>query len=137
MLQCALFRAGHLFKQESTGLIDHLARLLDQYGCEQVQTKAYAMEYRAGTAEGEAYYEDMMLLFQTIRPFIQKWGSAASKDYDAIYQQALKEMQQPEFYAHGTYSLSGVASPDQNHNSSSDTRSRSLYTSETVSQFVH
>src|SRR6266566_1300970 len=72
MLQCALFRAGHLFTQESAGLTDHLARLLDQYGCEQVQTKAYAIEYRPGMTEGQARYEDLMLVFQTGHPFIQK-----------------------------------------------------------------
>jgi ubiquinone/menaquinone biosynthesis C-methylase UbiE len=98
MFQCALYRAGHLFTQDSTGLIDHLARLLDQYGCEQVQTKAHAMEYRAGTPEGEAYSEDLKLMFQTTRPFIQKWN-CASQDYDAVYQQALKEMRQPDFHA--------------------------------------
>ncbi|HEX3640271.1 MAG TPA: class I SAM-dependent methyltransferase [Ktedonobacteraceae bacterium] len=102
MTQCALYRAGHLFAQESTGLIDHLVRLLDQYGCQQVQTKAHVMEYRAGTPEGRAYYEDMMLMFQTLCPFIQKWG-CASKDYEAIYQQALKEMSQPNF--HGTWDV--------------------------------
>ncbi len=73
MEQCALFRSGHLFTQESRGLIDHLARLLKQYGCQQVQTKAYAIEYRAGTVEGEAFCKNLMLLFQTLRPFIQKW----------------------------------------------------------------
>jgi hypothetical protein len=39
-----------------------------------------------------------MLFFQTIRPFIQKWG-CTSKDYEALYQQALIEMQQPNFLA--------------------------------------
>jgi len=98
MIRCAFYRAGHLFTEETTGVTDHLARLLDQYRCQQVQTKAYAMEYRAGTVEGEAYCEDMTLLFQTTRPFIQKWG-CAGQDYDAIYQQALKEMRQPDFHA--------------------------------------
>ena len=98
MFLCAFFRSGHLFEQERTGLTSHLARLLDQYGCEQVQTKAYALEYQAGTAEGEAYYKNAMLFFQTIRPFIQKWG-CISKDYEALYQQVLIEMQQPNFLA--------------------------------------
>jgi ubiquinone/menaquinone biosynthesis C-methylase UbiE len=98
MFQCALYRAGHLFTQESTGLIDHLTRLLNQCECEQVQTKAHVMEYRAGTPEGEAYAEDVKLGYQTLRPFIQKWG-CASKDYDVIYQQAVKEVSQPDFHA--------------------------------------
>jgi ubiquinone/menaquinone biosynthesis C-methylase UbiE len=97
MFQCALFRAGHFFTDESTGLIDHLPRLLDQYGCEQVQTKAHAMEYPVGTPRGEAFYEDIKLMFQTVRPFIQKWN-CGSQDYEAIYQQALDEMRQPDFH---------------------------------------
>ncbi|HEX3640907.1 MAG TPA: methyltransferase domain-containing protein [Ktedonobacteraceae bacterium] len=100
MLQCALYRAGHLFTQESMGLINQLPRLLDQYGCEQVQTKSHIMEYRAGTEEGEAFYEDWMLGFQTVRPFVQKWG-CSSEDYGVIYQQALDEMRQPDFFATG------------------------------------
>jgi ubiquinone/menaquinone biosynthesis C-methylase UbiE len=97
MSQHAFFRAGHLFTDESTGLIDHLSRLLYQCGCEGVQTKAYTLEYRAGILAAEAYLEDVKLGFQTARPFIQKWG-CASKDYDAVYQQALEEMRQPDFH---------------------------------------
>jgi hypothetical protein len=93
----AFYRAGHLFEQEDIGLTPHLARLLDQYGYDQVQTRAYAMEYRAGTVQGKAYYEDMMLALQTVRPFIEKWGCGSS-DYDAIYRHALEEMKRPEFH---------------------------------------
>ncbi|HWS84878.1 MAG TPA: methyltransferase domain-containing protein [Ktedonobacteraceae bacterium] len=100
MLQCALFRAGHLFTDASTGLTSQLTQLLDQYGYEQVQTKVYAIESRAGTIEGQAFYENLMLFFQTIRPFLQKWGNVPN-DYEVIYQQALKEMQQPDFLAVG------------------------------------
>jgi len=100
LLQSALFRAGHLFTDASTGLTSQLVRLLDQYGCEQVQTKAYAIESRAGTTEGQAFYEDLRLFFQTIRPFLQKWGNVPN-DYEVIYQQALNEMRQPDFLAVG------------------------------------
>jgi SAM-dependent methyltransferase len=96
MAVSAFHRAGHLFAQESDGLLPHLARLLTQYGVQQVQTKAYTLEFRAGTTEGQAYYEDMMHAYSTIRPFLKKWGSEA-RDYDEIYQQAITEMQQPDF----------------------------------------
>ncbi len=98
MAQCAFYRAGHLLTDESTGLIDHLPWLLYQCGCEGVQTKAYAIEYRAGTSDGEAFVEDMRLGAQTARPFFQKWG-CASENYDIICQQALEEMRQPDFHA--------------------------------------
>jgi ubiquinone/menaquinone biosynthesis C-methylase UbiE len=97
MERSALYRAGHLFT-EDTGLISHLVLLLQQCGCEQVQTKAYAMECQAGMPEGKVFYEDIKLFFQTTRPFIQKWGGA-TKDYDAVYRQALDEICQPDFYA--------------------------------------
>lgn len=96
MAVSAFHQAGHLFAQESDGLIPHLSRLLTQYGVQQVQTKAYTLEFRAGTTEGQAYYEDMMHAYSTIRPFLKKWGYESS-NYDEIYQQALAEMQQPDF----------------------------------------
>ncbi len=98
MAQYAFFRGGHLFEQESTGLTSHQAQLLSKCGFQRVQTKAHAIEYGAGTAEVEAYCENMKLAFQMIHPFIQKWG-CATKDYDAIYRQAVGEMHQPDFHA--------------------------------------
>ena len=102
MFQCAMFRSGHLFKEETTGIIDHLSQLLAQHACQQVQTKLYTLEFRAGTTQGEAYRKDMMHAFRTLRPFIEKWGCIA-KDYDAIYQRLGNEMQQSDF--HGTWNL--------------------------------
>jgi ubiquinone/menaquinone biosynthesis C-methylase UbiE len=112
MLVCALFRAGHQFTQEMTGLTSRLAQMLEQYGCEQVQIKAYAIEYPAGTVEGEVFYEDMKLFFQTIRPFIQKW-SCAARDYEVIYQQALGEMHQPDFHATWSFLTAWGRKPQQ------------------------
>jgi ubiquinone/menaquinone biosynthesis C-methylase UbiE len=98
MLLCALFQSGHLFAQESAGLTAHLAPLLSRHGYQQVQTKAYALQYRAGTPEGQTYAEDGAHVFQTLRPFLQKWG-CLSKDYDAIRDQALEEIRRPDFCA--------------------------------------
>ncbi|GAC1502859.1 MAG: hypothetical protein NVS2B12_12940 [Ktedonobacteraceae bacterium] len=96
MFQCALERAGHLFEPSTTGITAHLAPLFKQHGVQQVQTKVYPLEYQAGTAQGQEYYENLRYLFHTIRPFLQKWG-CLSESYDAVYQQALAEMQQDDF----------------------------------------
>jgi ubiquinone/menaquinone biosynthesis C-methylase UbiE len=98
MNQCALFRSGHLFTQESSGLLDHLPQLLDQSGVEQLQIKPYNIEYRAGTKERDVYRESITLAFQTLRPFIHKWN-CASLDYETTYQQALSEMHHTDFLA--------------------------------------
>ena len=92
----ALFQSGHLFSQESVGLNDDLAPLLTRYGCQHVQVKNHALHYQAGTEAGKAYYEDWKLALLNGRPFIEKW-SGDSDDYEKLYQQALVEMQQPDF----------------------------------------
>jgi hypothetical protein len=56
------------------------------------------VEYRAGTAEGQLFYEDMRHFFRTALPFFRKW-SRVPEDYETIYQQALNEMHQPDFVA--------------------------------------
>ena len=94
----ALYRAGHLFTLDRNGVTSELARLLDKYGLQNVQTRAHALEYRAGTAEGQLYYEDMRRVFRTIVPFLHKW-TRVPDDYEELYQQALSEMQQPDFVA--------------------------------------
>jgi len=93
---CAHFRSGHLFEQKSTGLLDHLEPLLTRHGCENIQSKAYAIEIRGGTPEAEAASRDVAYLYRTTRPFLEKWG-CVPKDYDTIYQQALEQMRSPEF----------------------------------------
>jgi ubiquinone/menaquinone biosynthesis C-methylase UbiE len=98
MFQCAMFQAGHLFTEDTNGIIDHLARLLTQHGCQDVQTRDHFVQGQPGTEEGEAYIRDVRHFYRTIRPFLEKRGCASS-DYDAVYQQALVEMQQPTFHA--------------------------------------
>jgi SAM-dependent methyltransferase len=93
-----LYRAGHLFTLDNNGVTSELAGLLKQPGIQNVQTHTHALEYRAGTAEGRLFYEDMRQVFRTALPFYQKWGQAPV-DYEAITQQALSEMQQPDFMA--------------------------------------
>jgi len=96
----AFYQAGHLFTPGSKGVTGDLAPLLRQDGLEQVQTHTYTPEYRVGTPEGQRFYEDMRLLFRTMAPFLRKW-TRVPDDYETIYQQALSEMQQPDFVARG------------------------------------
>lgn len=110
----ALHRAGHLFTEAPDGLTAHLPRLLAQQGCQDVQTRLLTLEYRAGTPEGEACFDDAKHFFRTLRPFIHKWGYAG-EDYDSLYQQMLAEVQHPDF--HGTWKFlvtwGSVATPKE------------------------
>lgn len=94
----ALYQAGHAFTSEGGGITIDVAGLLHQHGLENVQTRAHVVEYRAGTAAGQFFFEDMRRLYRNLVPFLQKW-TRVPEDYEAIYQQALVEMQQPDFVA--------------------------------------
>ncbi len=111
MVQAALYQSGHLFTEQSKGVIGDLPRLLDTHGFVGIQTKDFTLEYHPGTPETEAFREDMALAFQTLFPFIKKWHRHSERlDYDTVYKQALVEMHQPDFFAtvnlHVVWSLS-------------------------------
>ncbi|MBV9231535.1 MAG: methyltransferase domain-containing protein, partial [Chloroflexi bacterium] len=96
----AFHQSGHLFTPESDGLTGHLARFLQRFGLKNIQTRSYTGEGRAGTSDGQRFYEDMSRVFRTHLPFLRKW-TRVPDDYEQIYQQALNEMQQPDFVVNG------------------------------------
>ncbi|HLI69338.1 MAG TPA: class I SAM-dependent methyltransferase [Ktedonobacteraceae bacterium] len=94
----ALHQAGHFFTPTNEGTAGELTRLLQQHGLQQVQTRAYPLEYRPGTNSWQSFYENNRLFCRTILPFLQKWAHVPA-DYEEIYQQMLDEMQRPDFVA--------------------------------------
>jgi ubiquinone/menaquinone biosynthesis C-methylase UbiE len=94
----ALHQAGHFFTPTDDGVTGELANLLHQHGLQQVRARAYTLEYRADTPEGQHFIENCKLAFRTISPFLQKW-TRVPDDYEILYQQMLSEMQQPDFVA--------------------------------------
>jgi ubiquinone/menaquinone biosynthesis C-methylase UbiE len=94
----AFYQAGHSFVPKSDGVTSELPRLLAQHGLENVQSRAFMLEYRAGTQEREDFCKDMELVYRTGQPFLRKWVRLP-EDYENLYQQALSEMQQPDFVA--------------------------------------
>jgi len=97
-LQQALYNAGHFYRPEKDGITSELVPLMVQHGLEHIQTRKNLLTYRAGTPEGQHFIEDMHHLFHTVRPYIQKWAPIPD-DHDTLSQQAVKEMQQPDFVA--------------------------------------
>jgi ubiquinone/menaquinone biosynthesis C-methylase UbiE len=98
LLRRALFRSGHLFNEEPWGLIGQLPSFLVRYGFQKIQSRQSAIDYRSATATGKAFFEEQVHLFHTMRPFLYRYG-CMPEDYDAICQQATKDMQQADFVA--------------------------------------
>lgn len=96
-LECALYRAGHHYEEDYKSMTTHLPRLLSNHGWKDVQTRASIIEYRAGTPEGQAFYEYIARL-HALRPFVEKWGCRPD-GLEKVYSQALDDIQQSDFYA--------------------------------------
>jgi ubiquinone/menaquinone biosynthesis C-methylase UbiE len=93
-------RSGRFLTPSSDGVTGELVRLMTQHGIGDVKSRVHTTVYRAGTVECQYLYEDMLHLFRVALPFFRKWTRVPS-NYDEIYQQALKEMQEPDFVAKG------------------------------------
>jgi ubiquinone/menaquinone biosynthesis C-methylase UbiE len=96
MFAQAFYQAGHLFTPQGNGEASQIVHLLNQCGLQQVQICAYALEYRAGTPQGQNWQENGKHFLRTIVPFLRKWGQMPD-DYEILYQQALEEMRLPDF----------------------------------------
>ena len=94
----AMYNAGNFFTLDRRGVIDELANLLNRHGLQNVQTRIHLLDCRDGTPLWQPYYENVRHGFRTLLPFFRKW-TRVPDDYDVIYQQALSEMQQPDFVA--------------------------------------
>lgn len=92
----AFYNAGHFFVREKNGVTGQFARLLEQYELQNVQTRTHMLEFRGGTVEGQRFYEDVKLAYRAVVPFFRKWTKLPD-DYEAIYEEVLREMQQPGF----------------------------------------
>jgi ubiquinone/menaquinone biosynthesis C-methylase UbiE len=102
LLRRGFQRAGYFFEETPTGLIDHLSELLLRHDFQNIQLHKTPVEFRAGTEAGKALLADQIHAFQTIRPFLQRYG-CLPQDYNALCQQAHQDMQQPDFVARTAY----------------------------------
>ena len=95
-LQQAFINAGHFFSSGRDGVTKELIHVLHQSGVQNVQTRTYAIEYRADTPGMPLFFEDVKHMMRVTIPFMQKWTKFPA-NYETLYQQMLLEMQQPDF----------------------------------------
>jgi ubiquinone/menaquinone biosynthesis C-methylase UbiE len=110
----ALFRAGHLFKEERSGLTDEIPGLLVRSGFQKISSRKYVIEYRTGTELGDASVQDVIHVFHTLRPYLRRYG-CEPEDYDAVCQQATQDMQQPGFVMKHTTVTTWAVNPSKTH----------------------
>ncbi|MBA2679266.1 MAG: class I SAM-dependent methyltransferase [Ktedonobacteraceae bacterium] len=92
----AFVASGRLQEATPAGMAHKIAPLLHQHGAKAVQSKEIDVLFRQGTEAGQAYYQDIAHIVQTVRPFLQKFANIG-KNFDDLGRQALQDMQQPGF----------------------------------------
>jgi ubiquinone/menaquinone biosynthesis C-methylase UbiE len=100
LLMQAFSLAGHSFTPQRDGVTGALEEVLHRQGYTSVQQRVIRTDYRAGTAAGDLFREDMSLTLKILVPFLHKWGGVPDT-YERWCQQALYDMQQPDFHASG------------------------------------
>ncbi len=96
LLLDAFVRSGHFFSADARGVTDELAPLLRQHGLVDVQARSCVLVTRAHPANIQRFAEIVKYLFRTHMAFIRKWTQIPD-DYDALYEQMVCEVQQPDF----------------------------------------
>jgi ubiquinone/menaquinone biosynthesis C-methylase UbiE len=94
----AFRRSGRFFTESSDDITSEIARLMTQYGIEDVKSRIHTLVFQGVTPAGQDFYQDVALGFRVAVPFFRKWIHLPN-DYEEVYQQALKEVQQPDFVA--------------------------------------
>ncbi len=81
------------------GVTPMLGRLLRDAGCKNIQRKAHANDFSAGTEAHAGMYQDTMVFFKLVQPFLIKTGVTTQEEVDRLYQQTLEEMRSDDFCA--------------------------------------
>lgn len=76
-----------------------LGKLFRDAGLQNIQKKAYALDYSAGAEIHFSLYENLKVAFKLMQPFFIKAGVATQEELDALYEQALGEMLSDDFCA--------------------------------------
>lgn len=74
------------------GITPMLGRLLRDAGCQAIERQAYAIDFSAGMPDHQSVYEDYMIVYQLIQPFLIKMHVTTPDEIQRIYHQMLGEV---------------------------------------------
>jgi len=95
----ALKTAGQSFSPDGrhAGITPMLGRLLHDAGCVNIQKKAHVLDCSAGAEMHTSTYENYLIGFKLIQPFLVRMGGATQEEIDVLYHRMLEEMQAGDF----------------------------------------
>ncbi len=99
LLMKALYMAGMSFSPDGrySGVVPVLAHFLRRAGFQNIEQKAYVVDFSAGTEANLIVYNDAKVFYQLIQPFITKMRLATQEEVEQLYQRGLTEMLMDDF----------------------------------------
>lgn len=90
----ALDLAGRVFAPDGRhfGICQMLGHFLREAGYQDVQQKAYVIDFSAGTAAHKTWFENLSVGFTLLLPFLLKHGVTTKEEFDELYHQFLIEI---------------------------------------------
>lgn len=79
------------------GIIPLLGRFLHDAGCQDIGHRAHAIDFSYGTEAYASMYENCVIAFKLVQPFLIKMGVTTPEEAEQKYQQILLEMMEKEF----------------------------------------
>ncbi len=97
----AIYLNGQGFSPDgrSFGMMVMLKRLLMNAGCVSIQQRPFLIDYSVGTEPHSGYYQNLVVIYQLLRPFLLKMGVTHAEEFDQLYWQMQVEMLSEDFSA--------------------------------------
>ncbi|MHB8600116.1 MAG: class I SAM-dependent methyltransferase [Ktedonobacteraceae bacterium] len=101
MITQSLYQARQSFSPDGrhTGITPMLSRLQRDAGFEHIQQAAHMMDYSQDTEAHAGMYQNFMVGYKLIQPFLLKMDMITPEEMDRVYQQMLIEMAAEDFCA--------------------------------------
>jgi ubiquinone/menaquinone biosynthesis C-methylase UbiE len=95
----AMWVTGKTFAPQGkmSGITLMLGQFLRDAGLSHIHQQAYALDYSSGTELNEAWYQNLMIAYPLMLPFLLKTGVTTKEEFERLYEQMSLEMQAPEF----------------------------------------
>ncbi len=79
-----------------TPMLEHFLRSIE---CTNIQKRAHVIDYSFGTNAHEAMYQDFIVAYKLLQPFLIDVKVTIPEEVEQIYQQMIKEMLSEDFHA--------------------------------------
>lgn len=97
----AMYRAEKTFTRHprSIGVTPRLRDFLRQAGCQDIRYMAHAIDYSTGTRAHTATCRNYLLGLQLTKPFLLKYNTLTTEEFDDLFLQVELDMASNDFYA--------------------------------------